>query len=258
MSPGVGRSWGTSQTGTPDAAALRNMLPFFTVQVRLQPRKPKKYNAGIWCDEVLVEDMGDTAAAFFQAIVDDDENTFAAGGTYNGVRLVHQSLKDQRTSAAYIEGGPIQSWILGAPPRLSLADELPILIACQGSLDELNRRLEKNDKPCIEMSRFRPNIVISGSAAFEEDQWKYIAIGDQLFATAAACPRCKQTCVDPETGKVGPEPLATLKTFRACIDQCPEVYFGITATPLGRSGTVRLGDPVRILEQGDVWYPEDD
>jgi hypothetical protein len=29
MSPGVGRSWGTSQTGTPDAAALRNMLPFY-------------------------------------------------------------------------------------------------------------------------------------------------------------------------------------------------------------------------------------
>jgi hypothetical protein len=32
MPPGVGRSWGTSQTGSPDAAALRNMLPFCPIE----------------------------------------------------------------------------------------------------------------------------------------------------------------------------------------------------------------------------------
>ena len=223
------------------------------VQVPLEQLEPKiLYRAAIWEDQVTVEDMGDTAATFFQTIVDSDKDTSAAYGRYNGVRLVYHSLSDRTTEEYLPDLTP--SWIRGRPPLLALTDEFPILIACQASLDELNRRLVKNGKPPIAMERFRPNIVISGTVAFEEDRWKYIAIGDQIFATAASCPRCKQTCIDPQTGILHAEPVKTLENFRCLNPKKSDVFFGITAIPLGRSGMVRVGDRVRILERGDPYY----
>jgi uncharacterized protein YcbX len=47
--------------------------------------------------------------------------------------------------------------------------------------------------------------------------------------------------VDPRTGERGPEPLATLATFRK---QAGKVWFGVNLVHEGR-GTVRVGDEVR-------------
>ena len=46
------------------------------------------------------------------------------------------------------------------------ADGYPILLIGQASFDDLNTRLEIP----LRINRFRPNIVITGSAAFEEDE----------------------------------------------------------------------------------------
>lgn len=227
-----------------------------TIELPLEPpSSPKQsYRAGIWDDQVTVDDLGDKAAAFFQRIVDFDKDSGAAGGRYKGVRLVIHSVTDRRTDPKFTPPAAT-SWLGASPPPVSLTDGFPILIACQASLDELNRRLEKNGKPAIEMSRFRPNIVITGTTAFEEDRWKYIAIGDQLFAIVKACPRCKQSCTDQETGEVQAEPVETMKSFRALSDENKEdVFFAQNAIPLGRSGKIQVGDSLRILERGDPVY----
>lgn len=225
-----------------------------TLQVPLQPSLLKKtYRAGIWDDTVAVDDMGDQAASFFQAIMDEDENTAASGGRYKGVRLVIHAVTDRKVDPQFTPA-VATSWLVGSPPPVALTDGYPILIACQASLDELNKRLQENKKPPIEMSRFRPNIVITGTSAFEEDRWKYITISDQLFAIVKACPRCKQSCTDQETGKVSSEPVETMRTFRALNNDNNDVFFAQNAIPLGKTGKIKVGDTVRILERGEPIY----
>eukprot|EP00934_Nitzschia_sp_Nitz4_P008297 Nitzschia sp. Nitz4//scaffold183_size43938//32938//34038//NITZ4_007274-RA/size43938-processed-gene-0.56-mRNA-1//1//CDS//3329539626//8287//frame0 len=216
------------------------------VTVSLTPQDPISRKVGIWGDQVLVHDLGDEVATFFQSIVDKDEETSAVGDMYKGVRLVIHSGSDRRTDARFTPA-VASSW-LGRTPPVSLTDGFPILIACQASLDELNRRLQERGETPVEMSRFRPNLVIQGTEAFEEDNWKYIAIGKQIFSVVKACPRCKQSCTDQETGTVHSEPVATMKTFRA-LGATDDVFFAQNAMAL-QSGTIHVGDTVRVLQTG--------
>lgn len=216
--------------------------------------KPKLLRAGIWDDQVKVEDMGDEVAAFFQAIVDADEEASANSGMYQKIRLVKHATWDQRLANPKFTPPTARTWLTARPPSVSLTDGFPILIACEASLNEVNRRLREAGKDSIPMSRFRPNIVIQGTEAFEEDRWKYVTIGDQIFAIVKACPRCKQSCTDQETGKVHSEPVSIMKDFRALGAQKEDVFFAQNAIPLGKTGTVSVGDGVRVLERGEPVY----
>lgn len=199
-----------------------------SVTISTQPAKDsaKLYRSTLWSDIVQVQDMGDAAAAFFNSILNlDDQVPDEYQG--NKVRLVVQSGSNNNTTTGgnnsigqrtadddYVPAAA--RTLSGASPAVMLADGFPILIACQASLDELNRRLvvEKH-KPPLPMGRFRPNIVISGTKAFEEDEWKVISIGGTIFHIVKGCPRCKQSCTDQQTGKVTDEPLATLAEYVA-------------------------------------------
>lgn len=79
----------------------------------------------------------------------------------------------------------------------------------EASVTDLNTRLEKPVNP----EQFRPNFVIKGASAYEEDTWGWVKIGDVIFKTVRPCTRCIFTTVDPETGTKNPkvEPLKTLK-----------------------------------------------
>jgi uncharacterized protein YcbX len=98
------------------------------------------------------------------------------------------------------------------------ADAFPFLICHQATLDHLNRELEQRSLPAVEMSRFRPNIVIAGveSAlhAFAEYDFKdLISIdGEVHFSLVEPCKRCNVTSVEQETGQilVKGQPLTTL------------------------------------------------
>ena len=54
--------------------------------------------------------------------------------------------------------------------HISYQDEAPVLVTNSASLTALNTQL----KSAIEMKRFRPNIVVDGSKAWEEDCWEHI------------------------------------------------------------------------------------
>jgi uncharacterized protein YcbX len=122
---------------------------------------------------------------------------------------------------------------------VSLADGFPLLLIGQGSLDDLNRRLEHP----VEMRRFRPNLVVEGAEPFAEDTWRRIRVGEVKFNLLKPCARCSIPTVDPETGEPGKEPMRTLATFRR---RNNDVFFGwniVAVVP----GTVRVGDPVTVL-----------
>ena len=116
--------------------------------------------------------------------------------------------------------------------QVSLADFSPFLLANEASLADLNKRMDT----AIRMDRFRPNIVVSGAAPWEEgtlkslrctrppsthaflDSWREIAVGDSdvCLSVVSHCTRCKMTTVDQQRGAfvTSGEPLRTLSSFR--------------------------------------------
>jgi len=219
----------------------------------------RTFGAGIWDDEVTVEDLGDEAAKFLQFIVDADEacrsgvegDSPASDSMFQNVRLVEHCSDDREAPSKFVPPSA-QTW-LGKSPQVPLADGFPILIASEASLHELNEKLKEAGKEPIPMTRFRPNIVIKGTKPFEEDKWKYISIGDEVFAIVKACPRCKQSCTDQQTGAVSTEPLDVMKSFRALGENSTDVFFAQNAIPLGR-GIIKVGDEIRVIERGDPVY----
>lgn len=97
----------------------------------------------------------------------------------------------------------------------------------------------------IEMARFRPNIVIDGNIAFEEERWEQIQVGEVLFTKSALCTRCVLITRNLSTLELDPqaEPFRTLKQKHTNDKGKP--IFGIHLVPQN-SGVIRVGDPVII------------
>lgn len=125
-----------------------------------------------------------------------------------------------------------------APGRqVSFADGYPYLLTNQASLDDLNGRLAQP----VPMTRFRPNLVISGAQAYAEDQWQRLQIGEAVFEIVKPCERCVMITQDQQTGVGGPEPLRTLAGYRRLNGK---VIFGQNAVARSLSGRVQTGDIV--------------
>jgi MOSC domain-containing protein len=125
--------------------------------------------------------------------------------------------------------------------EVSFADGFPLLLISQAALDALNARLQAP----VPILRFRPNLVVAGTAAHAEDGWKRIRVGAVEFDVVKPCTRCVFTTVDFERGAFDPsgEPLRTLIGYRRTPDG---VAFGQNLIPRG-GGTIRVGDPVEVL-----------
>lgn len=117
---------------------------------------------------------------------------------------------------------------LGREQAVGFADVLPVTVASQASLRELNTRLQEKGHEEITIERFRPNIIIKGNVPWEEDGWSVLRIngsartslgmfnGDALdLDVSARCARCQVPNVDPDTAvKDKKEPWDTLVSYR--------------------------------------------
>ncbi len=145
---------------------------------------------------------------------------------------------------------------------VSFADGYPLMILSEASLADLNERIMNADEGVrdpLPMNRFRPNLVISGSNAFAEDNWQKIRIGDAVFRSTKPCERCVITTVEQSSGEfAGKEPLKTLASYRIAKDVMPDrckslglnetaVIFGQNLIPESIGGTVRVGDVIEVL-----------
>lgn len=135
---------------------------------------------------------------------------------------------------------------------VAFADGYPFLLTTQASLDELNKTCPET----ISMAQFRPNLVVQGSKAFEEDSWKRIKIGEVEFENVKPCERCIFTTFNPTTAeklKRG-EPLKTLGKFRLLPEK--GIMFGINLIALN-TGTIHIDDQVVVLEYHEPQvYPD--
>ena len=94
------------------------------------------------------------------------------------------------------------------------ADAFALLVTSSASLVELNRRLAQRKIAAVGIERFRPNIVLAGTDAFEEDYVAQLTIGASELRLVKPCVRCSVPNVDPTTGESSSEPGDTLTLFR--------------------------------------------
>jgi uncharacterized protein YcbX len=125
------------------------------------------------------------------------------------VRLVHLDEPSVRR--------PIDPEFAEPGETVSLADGYPLLVTTTGSLDALNALIAAGDRAHegpLPMNRFRPNVVIDGTAPWAEDDWRRIRIGDAVFRAVKGCARCVLTTVDPESAVREKEPIRSLARIR--------------------------------------------
>ncbi|HEX8508283.1 MAG TPA: MOSC N-terminal beta barrel domain-containing protein [Propionibacteriaceae bacterium] len=139
---------------------------------------------------------------------------------------------------------------------VSFADGYPMLLASESSLAELNGWVAtgaRADEGPLPMSRFRPNLVVSGAAPWAEDQWRRVQIGGATFRAVKACERCVLTLIDPETALKTKEPLYSLARHRQWDHK---TWFAVNLLPDTAGATLELGDQVQVLESATEPGPQ--
>ncbi len=141
------------------------------------------------------------------------------------LRIVRFDPDERRLSDA--------AWCGGVAAENAFSDGFPLLVANAASLADLNARLAARGSPAVTMARFRPNVVVEGLAAWDEDHLRDLVVegsdGAVTLRLVKPCVRCAVPNVDPSTADVGTEPGATLATFRADARAGGGVTFGANA-----------------------------
>jgi len=168
----------------------------------------------VWRDECYAIDEGDEVASWLSEFLE------------TKCRLV--KMKDGFDRPIIDEGKEFEG-------SVRFQDQYPLLVISTASLDALN---EKLDAP-LPMNRFRPNIVIEGCDAFEEDEFKTLTSASGVTLTSAKpCARCVITTTDQKTAERGVEPLKTLAKFR---NSEHGILFGQNLL-VTHSGSLKVGD----------------
>lgn len=193
----------------------------------------------IWGTPTLGADEGNEAARWLHAFL--------------GVpcRLLRQHPQAERLASLT----HVRSWRDKHPDKpiperhaFAFADGFPFLVTNHASLQDLNHHLDTKGQRGVDMIRFRPNIVLDGLEAYDEDYLAGFRTGACTFAFVKACARCPIPNVDPATGQTAPEPGLTLAEHRLR-DQ--GVLFGVNAV-------VHSPPTNTYLQVGDAIEPDYD
>jgi hypothetical protein len=183
----------------------------------------------VWDDEVPAFDMGAVAAQWFTDFLGQP------------LRLVRFDPDHARLSSLKWTGG------VEAPNQFS--DGFPVLVTSTASLAELNRRLSAAGHGTVDMARFRPNLVLDGIEAHDEDRLDLLRVATETGVVALKpvkpCARCPIPDIDPATALSSPQVSDTLQAYRQDARLNGAVSFGMNAIVLQGEGQVlRVGQAV--------------
>ena len=126
------------------------------------------------------------------------------------------------------------------------ADAFALLVTSEASLADLNTRLQAKGLAPAGIERFRPNIVLDGVEAYDEDYARTVRVGDAEIELVRPCVRCTVPSVDPALGEQGDEPGDTLASYRNNTE-AGGITFGVNGiVTQGVGATLHAGDPVEI------------
>ena len=182
----------------------------------------------VWDDEVNAFDMGETAAQWFSDFLG------------KKLRLVRFDPEQRRVSS--------RKWTGEIEALNQFSDGFPVLVASEASLAELNRRLAAAGHAEVGMERFRPNIVLAGVDAHDEDRLDTMRISadeEVHLRPVKPCARCPIPNIDPTTAQSSPEVSDTLQAYRKNDVVGGAVTVGMNAIVLqGIDQTLRVGQSV--------------
>ena len=184
----------------------------------------------VWGDEVDAWDMGDVAGQWFSDFLGRPR-----------LRLARFDPEVTRLAS--------KQWTGEVDAPIEFADGFPLLVVGEASLAELNQRLAAAGHAAVGIERFRPNIVLAGLQAHDEDRLHELRIataeGEVVLRLVKPCPRCPIPNVDPATGETSPEVLAALSSYRANALLGGAITFGLNCVIVqGAGATLRVGDAV--------------
>jgi uncharacterized protein YcbX len=152
----------------------------------------------VWDEEVPAFDMGATAAQWFTDFLG------------RPLRLVRFDPEHNRASD--------KDWTGGAEALNQFTDGFPLLVTSTASLEMLNEKLVAGGHAAIGIERFRPNIVLEGVQAHDEDRIELLRIaaddGEVVLRMVKPCTRCPIPDIDPATAAVDPIVTDTLQGYR--------------------------------------------
>lgn len=154
---------------------------------------------------------------------------------------------------------PVVGGLLGGgqQPRLKFQDVAPFLVCTQKSCQAISDQLPEGVE--FDIRKTRPNIVVSGQQAWEEDFWGEIAIaegeGEVKISLQHNCLRCQSLNVDFKSGVYSKEKnmqvlkllqkdrrVDTVKKYNAVFGR----YGFITVSDVGKE--IRVGDVVKVSQ----------
>ena len=196
----------------------------------------------VWDDSLPAFDMGDLAAQWFTDFLAQFESKVPTPAAY---RLARFDPEQQRLSSL--------QWTAGVQAPNQFSDGYPLLVVSQASLDGLNARLLASGHEAVGMARFRPNIVLTGLQAHDEDRLSLLRVQAGLNEDANGvqlkpvkpCARCPIPNIDPATAQSSPAVGDTLQAYRQDDRVNGGITFGMNAITLSGQGAVlRVGQAV--------------
>ncbi|MEK9803688.1 MAG: MOSC N-terminal beta barrel domain-containing protein [Curvibacter sp.] len=201
----------------------------------------------VWDDVVPAYDMGDIAAQWFTDFLALNEQGLprAQAPKY---RLVRFDPAHRRLSSL--------QWTGGAEAPNQFSDGFPVLVLGQSALDGLNARLQGAGHRPVDIRRFRPNIVLEGLEAHDEDRVGPLQIetaeGPAVLTPVKPCPRCPIPNIDPDTARSSPEVSDALQAYRQDARVNGALSFGMNAiVTAGVDQVLRVGQTVRASYRFD-------
>ncbi len=183
----------------------------------------------VWDDVVDAYDMGDVAAQWFTDFLGQK------------LRLVRFNPDFRRLSS--------KKWTGDVEALNQFSDGYPVLVTSEASIQHLNEKLAAAGHLAVGVERFRPNVVLGGVEAHDEDRLDVLDIatteGPVQFKPVKPCARCPIPNINPETAESTPEVNDMLQTYRPDPKLNGAITFGMNCIPVGGLEYVlRVGQPV--------------
>jgi len=228
-----------SQRELPRMALIRPQLRHFDMVLRAPGmlalhvalnEVEQPVQAKVWKDVVSAYDMGDLAAQWFSDFLG------------RRLRLVRFDPEFRRLSSL--------KWTHGVEALNQFSDGYPVLVTSEASQDALNERLAAAGHAAVGVERFRPNIVLGGIDAHDEDRLETLHIatsgGEAQLKPVKPCARCPIPNIDPATAASSPEVGDALQGYRRDPRLDGAVTFGMNAIVLaGVDQVLRTGQAVQ-------------
>ncbi|EGG19654.1 molybdenum cofactor sulfurase domain-containing protein [Cavenderia fasciculata] len=228
-------------------------------------------DSAVWKDDVKALDCGDTAGEWFTRALGKD-----------GIRLLqvpppsvyHRRVSTQWTKKLIVEDHNKEH--VANPQQVTdqeydqfqqaFVDSSQVMMLSQASIDDLNihitetrKKNKEEQKPNLTHKRFRPNLLLVGTDAYEEDSYDIVRVGGMIFRKVNRVARCKLTTVADEKGVLDPygdnEPLRTLGSYRKIGNGLFLGTHFVHDDP--DQGELCVGDRVDVIRSSKPWVELD-